>query len=74
MAIEMTTVEKIEFLRQRRGLGKGDLAKGSGQTRQNLSNKMKRGNFTESELSAFAEVLGCKLKISFIDKETGEEV
>lgn len=72
--MKMSTVEKIEFLRQRRGLKKGDLAEGTGQTRQNLSNKLARGNFTEKELSDFAEILGCDLKITFVDKITGEEI
>lgn len=43
------------------------------QTRQNFSNKMKRGDFKESELRRIAEALGCELKISFIDKVSGEE-
>lgn len=74
MKMKMSTVEKIEFLRQRRGLRNGDLAEATGQTRQNLSNKMKRGNFSERELAGFAEVLGCELKIIFVDKQTGEEI
>ena len=65
--MKMTTVEKIEFLRRRRGLKKGDLAAATGQTRQNLSNKYDRGNFSEKELSGFAEALGCELKIIFVD-------
>ena len=72
--MKMTTVEKIEFLRRRRGLKKGDLAAATGQTRQNLSNKYDRGNFSEKELSGFAEALGCELKITFVDKQTGEEI
>ena len=72
--MKMTTVEKIEFLRRRRGLKKGDLAAATGQTRQNLSNKYDRGNFSEKELSGFAEALGCELKIIFVDKQTGEEI
>ena len=72
--MKMTTVEKIEFLRQRRGLKKSDLADATGQTRQNLANKMDRGNFSEKELSGFADVLGCDLKIVFVDRQTGEEI
>ena len=41
---------------------------------QNFSNKLKKGDFRESELRAIAEALGCELKISFIDKTTGEEI
>ena len=39
---------------------------------QNLHNKMKRDNFTESDLAEIAEALNCDLKIQFISKETGE--
>ena len=52
----------------------GAIAEGTEQTRQNFSNKMKRGDFKESELSAIADFLGCELKVSFVDKETGEEI
>ena len=44
----------------------GELAEASGQTRQNLSNKMTRGNFTEKDIESLASALGCSVKISFI--------
>ena len=44
----------------------GDLAEASGQTRQNLSNKMSRGNFTEKDIRKMAEVLGCVAEIRFV--------
>ena len=37
-----------------------------------VHNKMKRDNFTESDLAEIAEALNCDLKIQFISKETGE--
>lgn len=71
--MEMNTSEKIRFLAHRKGMTMGDIARGTKQTRQNLSNKMTRCDFKQSELERIAEVLGCRLKVSFVDKETGDE-
>jgi hypothetical protein len=71
--MEMNTAEKIRFIAKRKNFILGDVAEGTGQTRQNFSNKIKRNDFKESELSAIADFLGCDLKIVFIDKETQEE-
>ena len=49
-----------------------ELARRTGQTAQNLNNKYKRNVFKVSELEKIAEALDCDLKISFIDKATGE--
>lgn len=68
------TSEKIRFLVKRHGVTLGAIAESMGQTRQNFSNKLKRGDFKESELRAIAEALGYELKISLINKETGEEI
>jgi hypothetical protein len=70
---EMNTPEKIRLLIRRRSMILGSIADQTGQTRQNFSNKIKRGDFKESELRQIAEVLGCDLKIVFVDRETGEE-
>ena len=70
----MNTAEKIRFLTRRRGVTLGSVAEGTEQTRQNFSNKMKRNDFKESELSQIAAFLGCELKVAFIDRETGEEI
>lgn len=44
---------------------RGKMAEATGQTRQNLSNKMSRGNFTERDISEIAAALGCKVEITF---------
>ena len=72
--MDMNTAEKIRFLAGRRNMTMGDLAEGTNQTRQNFSNKMTRCNFKESELAEIAGVLGCELKIVFVDKQTGDEI
>lgn len=71
---EMNTAEKIRLMVRRRNMILGAVADQTGQTRQNFSNKIKRGDFKESELRQVAEVLGCDLKIVFVDRETGEEI
>ena len=71
---EMNTPEKIRLLIRRRSMILGSIADQTGQTRQNFSNKLKRNDFRESELSAIADFLGCELKISFVDRESGEEI
>lgn len=47
----------------------GEPAESTGQTRQNLSNKTSRGNFTEKDIAA----LGCKVEILFTT-EDGETI
>lgn len=42
------------------------LAQLTGQTRQNLSNKFSRGNFSEEDIEKMANALGCTVDIRFI--------
>ena len=72
--MKANTAEKIRFLKNRRNVALVEIAEVTGQTRQNFSNKLKRNDFRESELSAIADFLGCELKISFVDRESGEEI
>lgn len=55
-------------------ISEAELARRTGQTPQNMNNKYKRNTFKISELEKVAEALGADLKISFIDKETGEPI
>ena len=52
----------------------GQLADKTGQTRQNLSNKMTRDNFPEKELREIADALDCDLEITLVMRENGEKV
>lgn len=63
--MSITVAEKIRLIMKRQGKTMGDLAEASGQTRQNLSNKMTRGNFTEKDILTLAEALGCQVEIRF---------
>lgn len=66
--------EKIKVVLGRRDMTLGDLAKKTGQSRQNLSNKMSRDNFSEKELIEIASALGCTYHAGFTMNDTGEVV
>ena len=71
----MSMVESIRIALVKRGnLSESELARRIGISPQNFHNKMKRDNFTETDLREIAEALGLQLEISFIDPETGEKV
>lgn len=57
--------EQVKIIMKRQGVTLTQLAEALGQSRQNLSNKMARDNFTESETKAMAAVLGCNVTITF---------
>ncbi len=70
----LTTGEKIKIVLKRRGLTMGDLADRTGQTRQNLSNKMARDNFSEKEIKERAPAFDCEYEAYFVRRETGDKV
>ena len=70
----LTMSEKIKVVLKRRGMTVAQLAEKTGQTRQNLSNKMTRDNFPEKELRQIAEALDCELESYLVLKDTGERV
>ena len=72
MAISM--VEKIKIVLKRRNMTLGELAEQTSQSRQNLSNKMSRDNFSEKELMTIATVLDCTYHAGFTLNDTGEEI
>ena len=64
--MDISVAEKLRLIMKRQNMTMGELAEASGQTRQNLSNKMTRGNFTEKDIESLASALGGSVKISFI--------
>ena len=70
----LTAAEKIKIILKRKNMTSGQLADALGQTRQNLSNKMSRDNFSEKELREIAAALNCEIEITFVIAETGETV
>ena len=55
-------------------MSEADLARKTGQSPQNMNNKYKRNSFKVAELEKVAEAFNADLKISFIDKDTGEPI
>lgn len=70
----LTMGEKIKIILNRRNMTVAQLATKTQQSRQNLSNKLSRDNFTEKELYAIAEALGCSFEAVFIMNDTGEKI
>lgn len=70
----LTAREKIKIILSRRNMTQAELADKTKQSRQNLSNKMSRDNFSEKELVTIAEAMNCTIKISFIMNDTKEEI
>ena len=70
----LTAGEKIKIVMKRRGMTLGDLAEKTNQSRQNLSNKMTRDNFSEKEIKEIAEALDCDFEVSFVMRDSGERL
>ena len=70
----LTLGEKIKIILNRRGLTMAQLAEQTGQSRQNMSNKMNRDNFSEKELYEIADALNCTFEAGFILNDTGEKI
>lgn len=67
--MSLTAGEKIKTIMQRQKVSMGEMAEGTNQSRQNLSNKMKRDDFSEKELVRMAAVLGCTVEVIFRDAD-----
>ena len=72
--MNLSTYEKIMVVLKRRNMTISELAEKTGQTRQNLHNKLKRDNFQEKELQAIAKALYCKFESFFVMNDTGETI
>lgn len=70
----LTMGEKIKVILKRRNMTLGELAEKTGQSRQNLSNKLNRDNFTEKDLKEIATALDCTYLASFTMNDTGEAI
>ena len=66
--------ENIKIIMLKRKINTKELAARLNTTGNNMTNKFKRDNFSEKELTQIADALNCDLKISFIDRETGKEL
>ena len=70
----LRTNEKIRILLKRKNVSITELSNKIGTTRQNLTNKLSRNNFSEKDLSAIATALECNLILEFEDQETKERI
>ena len=69
----MAMAEQIRILLVKRGkISEAELARRMGISPQNLHNKMKRDNFTETDLAEIAAALDCTVSLSVQMKDTGE--
>ncbi len=72
--MELSTSEKIRIILKRRKMTITQLAEKTGQTGQNLSNKMSRDNFSEKELREIAQALDCDFELHFVMRDTDEQL
>lgn len=72
--MSLTMGEKIKIVLNRRNMTLAQLAEKLGQSRQNLSNKMSRDNFTEKELKEIAKALDCSYSATLTMNDTGEDI
>ena len=71
----MAMAEKIRILLVKCGnISEAELARRMEMSPQNLHNKMKRDNFTETDMREIAEALGLELRIEFVDPTTGKVI
>lgn len=64
--MKITVAEKFRIIMNRQNINMTMLAERTGQTRQNLSNKFSRSNFSEYDIERIANALGCEVDIRFI--------
>lgn len=72
--MELTAKDKIKIILDRRNMTLTQLAAATGQSRQNMSNKMSRNNFTEQDLQQIAAALNCTFTATFEMNDTGEKL
>lgn len=63
--MKMTVSEKIRIIAKRSNMSMGDLAVATGQTRQNLSNKLGRDNMSVKDIESMAAAMGCTVEVKF---------
>ena len=72
--MEKSMSNKIKIILKTKKMTITDLAKALGQSRQNLTNKLTRDNFTINELLEIAEKLDCEFNVTFKFKKSNEEI
>lgn len=67
--MEYTTAEKLRIIMKRKNITMTALAETLKQSRQNVSKKFQRDNFTENDLKEISNALGVEYEITFRDKQ-----
>lgn len=70
----MPMSERIRIVLIKRKMTVTALAERIGISPQNLTNKLKRDNFTESELREIAAAMDCTFEVAFALNDTGEKI
>ena len=73
-AMQFTFGEKVRIVLSKREMTLNDLAMKIGQSSSNLSNKLKRNNFSENEMKQIAAALNCTFEPTLIMNDTGERL
>lgn len=72
--MECSAGEKIRIILNRRRMSITELSQKIGTSRQNLTNKLSRDNFSEKEMQDIAKVLNCTFNTQFTMNDTGETI
>ncbi len=72
--MQLSVSEKIKIILGRRNMTVSDLAKKLNISRQNLTNKFARNNFSEKELQEIAEAMDCSVNVLFKLNDTEETI
>ena len=72
--MQLSVSEKIKIILGRRNMTVSDLAKKLNTSRQNLTNKFSRSNFSEKELRQIAEAMDCSVDVLFTLNDTEETI
>ena len=64
--MEFSTPEKIRIILKRNKMTYAKLAELTGQSRQNLSQKLDRDNLSEQDIKEIAAALGCTYESHFV--------
>lgn len=72
--MQLSVSEKIKIILGRRNMTVSDLAKKLNTSRQNLTNKFARNNFSKKELQEIAEAMDCSVNVLFKLNDTEETI
>ena len=72
--VNMSMSEKIRIALVKRKISITELAANLNTSQSNLSNKLKRDNFSEKELNQIADILNCDFRGIFVMRDTNEDI